>query len=333
MNKKIAFIFLLLLVALCTYSGNSYKIMFYNVENYFDCRHDENKNDQEFLPGGIRGWNNKKYNRKTINIAKVIAAAGGDRFPALVGLAEVENDSCLIKLTKHSPLSNAGYSFVHFESPDIRGIDVALLYNPYIFQPYSENFYRVEFPFDEGKKTRDILYVEGLIAGRDTLSVLVCHLPSRWGGELETEKYRRYAAGQIKCIADSILGARKHADIVIMGDFNDTPENKSLREDLSVYAPKDSLKKGGVLYDLMIPFAGTNGGTHKYKAEWAVLDHIIVSSNLLKKITEYGIVNKKFMLQNDRKYFGKKPYRTYSGMKYIAGYSDHLPVFAEVSRY
>src|ERR1035437_5414639 len=183
----------------------NFKIMCYNVENFFDCVHDTISNDREFLPTGIRGWNNTKYERKQAHIAKVITAIGGWEAPALVGLCEVESNKCLVDLTHYSGLKNLRYKFLHHDSPDPRGIDVALLYQPEQFKPIHDEPIRIQFPKAPKNKTRDILFVSGIIPNGDTLHIFICHLPSRLGGENESEDNRMFVASVIRAKADSLF--------------------------------------------------------------------------------------------------------------------------------
>jgi len=304
--------------------------MFYNVENFFDCTHDSLKSDQDFLPGGIRGWTPTRFWKKNGNIAKVIAAVGWDRFPELVGLSEVENELCIKSLLYSSPLKNAGYSYIHAESPDARGIDVCLLYNRYLFQPIYKKAFAVHFKDDPHKKTRDVLYVCGKTSSNDTLHIFVVHFPSRLGGELESEVFRRTVAHLIREKVDSIFGRKEESKILIMGDFNDYPVNLSISTDLGAKMPVvDPISKS--LYNLMLPFYGKpDVGTNKYQAEWGLLDQILVSGSLLKQTQRSYIFDADFLMIQDERWMGKKPFRTYHGMTYQGGFSDHLPVYVDI---
>jgi endonuclease/exonuclease/phosphatase family metal-dependent hydrolase len=335
----ILFRLLLIIIALyCRifcFSENKIRVMFYNVENYFDCEDDSLKIDDEFLPGGIRGWTPSKFWKKTGNIARVLAVVGDNGFPDIVGMAEVENDRCLQKLTRVSPLKNAGYSFIHYESQDIRGIDVCLLYNPYVFAVLKSRPVSVIYTDEPEKKTRDILYVVGKVYSADTLHVFVCHFPSRLGGELETGSKRQQVAAIVRHLTDSIFNVVPKANILIMGDFNDTPDCPSIRNVLEAVSPEKYLRStkdvGIILYDLMEPFVGQyEFGTHKNQSEWAILDQIIVSGNLMEKSGKATIFRPDFLLVPDRRWLGEKPFRTYYGMKYQGGYSDHLPVYMDI---
>jgi endonuclease/exonuclease/phosphatase family metal-dependent hydrolase len=309
------------------------RVMFYNVENYFDCKHDSLKNDYEFLPGGIRAWTPARFWVKTGHIARVIAAIGADKFPEIVGLAEVENEACLKSLIYVSPLKNAGYSFIHEESPDSRGVDVCLLYNRYLFSVIRHVSIRVNCKEDSTKRTRDILYVCGKTYTNDTLHLFVTHFPSRLGGELESEAYRRDVAKLIREKADSIFSVQEKSNILIMGDFNDYPDCRSVSVDLQAGMPAED-PECKALYNLMLPMDGKpDMGTNKYQGDWGILDQMLVSGNLLKHTREAHIFDADFLLVPDERWMGRKPYRTYNGMIYQGGYSDHLPVYLDMDFY
>lgn len=320
----------------------SFRVMSYNVENLFDCRHDTLKNDYEFLPEGLRHWNYTKYKNKLDAIARVIIAVGEWTPPALVALCEVENDSVLRDLTRRSALREAGYRYVMTSSPDQRGIDVALLYQRDMFKLLSHQ--SISIPCANAKKkfrpTRDILHVSGLLLNKDTLDVFVAHLPSRSGGAKESEPYRMLAAARLKMSADSIYQHRLHPQILIMGDFNDYPDNKSVKDIVAAQAPPQNAAhlQPNKFYHLLARKASTQKrfGSYKYQGEWGLLDHIIVSGTLLNPAaalytdeSRADILRSAFLLTDDKKYGGVQPFRTYYGMKYQGGYSDHLPVWSE----
>lgn len=305
--------------------------MFYNVENYFDTIDDPQKNDDDFLPKGKKYWIYNKMEEKRNSIAKVITAIGEGTPVALVGMCEVENDYVLNSLVKYSPLKNYGYKFVHYESADKRGIDTALLYDPKQFTPLSSKPLRKNFK--DGKLTRDVLYVSGKTSLGDTLHVFVCHTPSRLGGKNSTEHYRVEIMSMVRVHCDSIFSLNPNAKIIIMGDFNDSPVDKSISVALGakpLAAPYETTS----LYNMFHQFVGNAYlGTHKYQSQWSVLDQIIVSGNLLisGKVNANSayIFRAPFLLEQDKKNMNVRPKRTYNGLKYNAGYSDHLPIVLE----
>lgn len=311
-----------------------FRIMEYNVENLFDCRHDSLKSDQEFLPGSVRGWSFSRYNDKLKQIAKVILAAGGNHVPDLVGLCEIENEHCVKGLVRYSPLREAGYKYIITDSPDERGIDVALLYQPQTFRHLATQI--IPIPYQEIKRrpTRDILHVTGKIVSGDTLDVFVCHMPSRSGGEKETEPYRLFTASCLRKAADSVMAVRQYPHLIIMGDFNDYPSNRALTEVMGAVKPYETTEPH-TLYNLM---DGKPEGTYRYRGEWGILDQMIVNGYLLgsnpRVRTHYEdaqILRFPFLLEEDERYGGDTPFRTYKGMRYHGGYSDHLPVLLKLN--
>ena len=337
---------LLLLLAILFFSSiivaqttalQRFRVMCYNVENLFDCEPDSIADDSEFLPGGMRGWNNEKYRQKLANIGRVITNVGGWNPPAIVGLCEIESRKCMVDLTKYSGLKSMKYEFAHHESPDARGVDVALLYQPDKFTLIADRPIRINFPFAPQSKTRDILYVQGVVPTGDTLHVFVCHFPSRLGGELESEDRRTVVASVLRSKIDSIFAEFSEPAIIVMGDFNDYPTNRSITEVLGAKSPTENEINANTLYNMMLPLHKAGKGTHKHEGEWGVLDQIIVSGRLLdtgKKFhstkNDVHIFDADFLLERDEKFLGNKPKRTYIGMKYHAGFSDHLPIFLDI---
>ena len=329
MKKPIVLLLFLSLFLPEVFAREGFRVMFYNVENFFDCQHDTLKNDFEFLPGGIRGWTPTRFWKKAGQIAKVVAAVGEDRFPEIIGLAEVENENCIQSLLRGSPLKNAKYSFIHEESPDARGVDVCLLYNRYLFSIIHHEALTVVFQNEPSKKTRDVLYVSGKTSTNDTLHFFVCHFPSRLGGELESESYRRSVATMIREKVDALFTVNKHSKILIMGDFNDYPNDRSLFSDLAAKAPELPPSEKS-LFNLMLPQMGNPEiGTNKHQSDWGILDQIIISSSLLPQTQGATIFNADFLLIQDERWLGRKPFRTFHGMAYQAGFSDHLPVYVD----
>ncbi|MCQ2239095.1 MAG: endonuclease [Bacteroidaceae bacterium] len=324
---KAFFLFLFLIPAVSVPAQSRFRVMTYNVENLFDTRHDTLKNDDEFLPEGERKWDSRKYWDKLQKIAKVIAAVGEEQLPDLVALCEVENDSCLTDLTRRSVLRRAGYRYVMTQSRDARGVDVALLYQPARFRPLLVENIDVH-PEEIGQKpTRDILHVTGLLQSSDTLDVYVCHMPSRGGGKEETEPFRIHTASLLRTSVDVILKERKLPRLLIMGDFNDYPHDRSLSQALKAQRPAEG--KGNPspknLYNLSYEI---KSGTYRYQGEWNTLDHLIVTGNMLP--ARGRVFMPEWLLEKDNTYGGYKPFRTYQGPRYLGGYSDHLPVFADL---
>jgi predicted extracellular nuclease len=308
---------------------NTFRVMFYNVENLFDILDEPGKDDAEFTPEGSRHWNNKRYYNKLNNIAKVITALGEWDIPVLIGLCEVENDKTVHDLVAYSPIRKMQYRYVMTESPDARGIDVALLYQRDRFKYLYHNAIRITFPYNRQKKTRDVLHVTGQIITGDTLDVFVCHFPSRRGGQWESEPDRIQTAATIRSAVDSIKNSRQTANILIMGDFNDEPSDKSLSKVLV----RDDL------YNLSLPVSQHSyTGSYKFGDQWNFLDQIIVSNHLVNAQNALHVTEKKatifqadFLLTDDRTHGGKRPKKTFNGWRYEGGYSDHLPVYVDFS--
>ncbi len=313
------------------------RIAFYNVENLFDVYDDSLTRDEEFIPEGPRHWDNRKFYSKINNIYKVIMALSESGPPAVVGLCETENRFVLEKLVYDTPLKNFNYRIIQFESPDRRGIDVALIYRYDFFDPIFSEAVPVLFPFDTASRTRDILYVKGVLLNTDTIHFFVNHWPSRYGGYLPTVPKRNFAAQVLKNKTDSILGINENAAILIMGDFNDSPHDESISKILSANDPAGPIFKNE-MYSLMLSEQdGWPYGSLKYQQGWNKFDMMIVSGSLLDNSSMLQISENKamiyhaeFLLEEDTKFLGQKPNRTYIGFKYHGGFSDHLPVYMDI---
>lgn len=320
------------------YLRDEIRIVFYNVENYFDIEDDSLTHDEEFTPEGFKHWSFGKMVDKQRKISEVIYDIGKWELPGLLGLCEVENRGVLDNLIKYTPLGESSYKIIHKESPDWRGIDVAVFYRPEVFTPLDTTYIKVVFPFDKSKTTRDILYVKGLIKQIDTLHFFVNHWPSRYGGQQASEPKRLHVASLVKNKVDSILNKNPNAKIIITGDFNDEPSNKSIIEILNAKPDTNELNGRNGLVNLMYNMKEKKGlGSYKYRFEWNMLDQFIVSKALLNtnqpiftRPEEVIIFKRDYLMQEDDKYPGKKPFRTYLGPRYLGGYSDHFPVYLDL---
>lgn len=284
-----------------------------NCENMFDCQHDSLKDDTEWMPDGKRKWTPARYWRKLNHIGQEILSCQQEGVPDLVALVEVENDSSLFDLTRRSLLRGAGYDYLMTQSPDVRGIDVALLYQPMTFRPICYDFLDVK-PLEGMRPTRDILYVQGETLRGDTLHVFVVHAPSRFGGEKQSRPNRQL-------IADRLMGVVRQlpadAKVIIAGDFNDGATDPALR----------FLEDNG-LHNVTAKATGSHGAkaTYRYQGVWQSIDHVFVSPVLLNSVEQSFINDAPFLLEEDKKYGGVKPLRTYNGYRYQRGFSDHLPL-------
>lgn len=293
-----------------------------NCENLFDTQHDTLKTDQEFLPESTHHWTRTRYWRKLNNISKEILSLGENgeswQLPSLVILCEVENDTVMRDLTKRSLLRNAHYEYFITDSPDLRGIDVALMYDPFVFRPLEHYSIRIS-TIKDMRPTRDILYVKGILGENDTLHVFGIHSPSRSGGEKASRPYRMHVQRYLAHAVDSIYINNGNANILIAGDFNDYTHSPAL----------DSLYTHG-LVDVSAHSVGANGakGTYRYHGDWGSLDHIVCSPATAARIDTCYIGDLPYLLEDDEKYGGVKPKRCYLGPRYLNGYSDHLPLVA-----
>lgn len=311
-----------------------YRIAFYNVENLFDPTRDTNILDEDYTPGGSRHWGWKKFEVKCHRIFKVIAALDAETPLLCIGLAEVENDRVLQQLCYGTPLRYDHYRFVHFDSPDRRGIDVALLYRADRLEilrsqplPVGRDSGQVRFA------TRDILSVQARVkASGDTLYLFVVHFPSKFGGALETDARRRQAGGTLRRAMDSILSACPQAKLIAMGDFNATAGEAALRESIGYVGARQATAGTDSLppyINLMADFP-PGVGSHKYRETWSLIDHIVISEALWAQSRQAAIFDRDFLLTEDKTYFGQKPFRTFVGPQYHGGYSDHLPVYIDL---
>ena len=289
-----------------------------NCENLFDCHHDEGKQDTEWLPDGKRHWSPARYWRKLNNLGQEILSCREDGLPDLVALVEVENDSCLFDLTHRSLLRNAGYEYLMTQSPDVRGIDVALLYQPFSFRPICYDYLSIQ-PIEGMRPTRDILYVEGRTQNHDILHVFVVHAPSRFGGERATRPNRRLVAD---CLAGFIRQLPADAKVIVAGDFNDYADSPALQY----------LADNG-LCNVTAQAQGLHGaqGTYRYEGRWESIDHVLVSAALKECVQQSFVNDAPFLMEDDGRYGGVKPLRTYNGLRYQRGFSDHLPLVVRFS--
>ena len=317
-SRGISLLLVLLLTTLLM-AQERVRFVTYNVENLFDCVDDSLTQDEEFLPTALRRWTPNRYWNKLHAVARTLATIGADRAPDIVALCEVENDSVLRDLTRRSALRSVGYEYLMTTSLDPRGIDVALLYKPTTFRPFTHQSLRLPArQIPEGRTVRDVLCVSGCLVTGDTLDILVCHLPSRLNGR-QSARLRHSVSAFMRHAMDSISALRTVPRIVVMGDFNDVPSSRALRP-LHV--------DGG-----LVCVTEDLGGSYRYKGKWEQIDHIYLSPALVDSTQKLHVVaprawvvNESFLVEPEPLYGGYRPLRTYNGMKYTGGTSDHLPL-------
>jgi len=317
-----------------TVDASTIRIGFYNVENLFDTLDSPNVQDEDFTPAGKYQWNTARYEKKLVDLATVIDSLPG-ALPDIMGLCEIENRSVLEDLIRTAPLNQKHYAILHQDSPDERGIDVAVLVNTDVFEVIDTTWIALPLPNKEDPFTRDILHATLRLQNDKNRAIdlhfFVNHWPSRSGGQEVSEPNRIFAAQQLKAEVDKVKKANPTAGIVIVGDFNDHPDNTSILNTLQ--AGVDELHP---LYNLMWDDHANKLGSYNYKGEWGALDQFIVNREMLSAKMDWKcnegsaiIYRPKFLL-----YFDKdgqsKPNRTYAGDKYVGGYSDHLPVLLEL---
>ncbi len=307
------------------------RVAFYNTENFFDATPDTTINYSEFNPDGNRHWTKQRYQQKLQHIYKVIAALGQWKGLAIMGFSEIENRHVLYDLTRNTPLHLFHYKIIHFDSPDKRGIDVGMIYQPALFKPLFSKAIPVTNPNDSLFTTRDILYVKGLLMN-DTLHLFINHWPSRYSGLLNTQSKRLLAARRLKVYIDSICKRQPNADILVIGDMNENPDDQAVQ----------SLTHGDkpcILTALMAhPVFGLAKGSIKSRGQWALFDQMLVNKSFTKNQgplyvqgKSFYIFDARFLLEEDVKNMGLKPNRSFVGFKYHGGFSDHLPVYVDIS--
>lgn len=302
-------------------------VAFYNLENLFDIVDDKHTNDNDFLPTSTKKWTPKRYDNKLRKLGFAISNIGRretGKHPAIVGLAEVENAKVIEDLIASKHLEDCNYNYIHYDSLDERGIDVALIYDTKAFEVTHSETFTVHLTDDDGSPdyTRDILLVTGLLDG-EKVHVIANHWSSRREGEKETEHKRMASSDKVGEIISSLRLENEHAKIIVIGDFNDDPHSKSIKH----------LVEGFDLFNPMETLRSFNRGTTKHKRQWNLFDQIFISTNFFKtsdNLFEYSSANifdEDFLKLFNGKYKGA-PFRTYVGKKYKGGYSDHFPVYA-----
>ena len=336
MHKAIVLIFAIFLVQITpgqetatSDNEKSNRFVFYNVENFFDPYVDSTREYNEFTYEGNLHWSYKKYEKKRIDLYKTLVAISGWKPLTVIGLAEIENYLVLHELLTKTPLKYENYQIVHFESEDFRGIETGVLYNADLFLLLHAAAIKIITPEDSSFRTRDIIYLKGLMEN-DTIHLFYNHWTSRYRGLLESKDYRLLAAKQLKMAIDSIYAINPLANILCLGDYNDNPTDESIQY----------LLEEGACGMEALPFSNKNKdvkGTLKYQGNWSYFDQAIVSESLYRndsglfiKDRTTHIFDAEFLLENDEKFLGVKPFRTNIGYKYNGGISDHLPIYVDI---
>ena len=344
-RKLIITIVLVSALAVC-FAQKPHKIMFYNMENFFDTINDPETNDEEFLPDGAKRWNSVKYNKKLHNMERVLfdIAAMDRNYPIVIGVSEIENRSVLEDIVSTPKLRPANYSICHYDSPDLRGVDVAFLYRPDVFKLEGSENVPIRIESLPDFRTRGIVTMWGTIDGEPFL-FMVSHWPSRLGGQQASAFKRNAVARQMRAIADSVLKVNPATKIVAMGDFNDDPTDESVEVYLGSKTSLKKLQPG----DFYTPFADmlkAGLGTLAYRDTWNLFDNIVLTENLAcgttgklrivkdpnKKTKYYGNIFKpSYLIQKEGQFKGY-PLRSFVGNNFQGGFSDHLPVFIYIDK-
>lgn len=322
-----------------------YAVLFYNVENLYDTIQDPTIYDTEFIPSGIKEWNSNKYWKKMANLERVFysVAKQNKSYPTIIGVSEIENRNVLEDIASLEKLQPAGYQICHYDGPDRRGVDCAFFYRPDQFRYEGSESVTAKIPgAPDYFLTRDILTMWGTIED-DPFFFVVSHWPSRRGGESQSSYLREGVATQIRAIADSVRSVNPAVKVVVMGDFNDDPEDRSVSEALGGRQYIDRLEPSD-MFNPYLQLHKDGFGTLAYNDAWNLFDNIVVSANLATgstgklKLTKSSAKNKywgnifsaDFLLQKSGQYKGY-PLRTYVGNSFQNGFSDHFPVFILIS--
>lgn len=343
MRKYLLFLFLICALALSAQNKKViiHPVAFYNLENLFDTIHQPGVLDEEFTPQGSTRWTSMKYKNKLKNLSYAIGQFGTDgpfptpSGPAIIGVSEVENIGVMLDLIHTGKLAERNYQIVHYDSPDRRGIDVGLIYDPARYQVESSRPYRLVYPADTAMRTRDQLLVSGTLAG-EKVHVIVNHWPSRLGGEKASRPRREAAAALTRHIADSLLLADPESKVIIMGDLNDDPNNVSCKDVIGAVKKQEDVQPGGY-FNTMWQLYDKGIGSLAYQGQWNLFDQIIISANLVGKdrstlkYVKSEVFNRDFLKQEEGKYKGY-PLRTHAGGVYLNGYSDHFPTIIYLAK-
>lgn len=336
MKKIISFIAgVLLLTAAATGQEKKqfqvYGVCFYNLENLFDTINNNGKYDQEFSPSGARQWNGQKYWSKIHNMAYAISHFTSDNTPmgpAVIGVSEIENATVLHDLVRHDLIKKWHLQVVHHDSPDRRGVDVGLLYNPRLFRVLNVTNATVTVEGNPSFRTRDQMCVTGMM-GADKVSIIVNHWPSRLGGQEQSSYLREAAAARVMATVDSLLADDPNQGIIVMGDLNDDPQDKSCAVVMGAKKKMGDVKEPRQFFNPWWATLDKGIGTLAYRGQWNLFDQIMISKYFLgdrSRLTymRHEVLNFNFLKTQEGDYAGY-PLRTYSAGRFLNGYSDHFP--------
>ena len=342
--KKILLTGLFAVLLAAGFAQKPYKVVFYNFENLFDTINDPGVNDTEFTPEGPKKWNSYKYNKKIGNLERVlfdIASADQD-FPIVIGVSEIENRSVMEDVIATPKLAKGNYRIVHFDSPDARGVDVGFYYRPDVFKLEGSAAVPFHMPDNPDFRTRDFVTMWGTIEG-EPFYFVVCHWPSRLGGQAASEPKRLAAATRVRELVDSVQQANPATKVVVMGDLNDDATDRSIVECLGAKGKLNEVTYGD-MFNPFIAMLKAGYGSLAYRDDWNLFDNIIVSENLatgstgelkLQRVgdTKFygGIFRRPYMIQKEDQYKGY-PLRTFVGNNFQGGFSDHLPVYIYIAK-
>jgi hypothetical protein len=337
MKKAILFTGYIVVGLIAGLKGQEIRVVFYNVENLCDTKDDPATKDEEFLPQGEKNWTSERLRRKTVHIYQVLVAIGAGEMPGIVGLCEIENREVLDRLIYDTPLSRQDYHVIHRDSPDARGMDVALLYRPEVFEPDTVTWLTI--PLAGNETTREILKTKGKLWGEVPVLIYVNHWPSRFSGAGGSNPKRLAAASILSASIKSDLQADPLANIIIMGDFNDEPGDESLQAIGKILENAGPGKKYSII-NLSVKTSLTDiEGTIKHQGTWGIFDQVLVSEAIFNStggcnlsLVKTEVFRGGFLLETDQTYTGQKPFRTYSGPSWRDGFSDHLPVSIRVRK-
>ena len=342
--KKILLTGLFAVLLAAGFAQKPYKVVFYNFENLFDTINDPGVNDTEFTPEGPKKWNSYKYNKKIGNLERVlfdIASADQD-FPIVIGVSEIENRSVMEDVIATPKLAKGNYRIVHFDSPDARGVDVGFYYRPDVFKLEGRAAVPFHMPDNPDFRTRDFVTMWGTIEG-EPFYFVVCHWPSRLGGQAASEPKRLAAATRVRELVDSVRQANPATKVVVMGDLNDDATDRSIVECLGAKGKLGQVAAGD-MFNPFIAMLKAGYGSLAYRDDWNLFDNIIVSENLatgstgelkLQRVGDtkfYGVIFRRpYMIQKEGQYKGY-PLRTFVGNNFQGGFSDHLPVYIYIAK-